>query len=105
MGSETQQSQHLIMKIAILLCPVAVATCRPQQEVAVVRYDAQPANGANFQYEIELDNGYQESRVGTAGSEGQSNMSGSFSIPLDDGTVAVYTYTADENGYNVERTQ
>ncbi|CAL4179885.1 unnamed protein product [Meganyctiphanes norvegica] len=97
------------MKIAaiVVACLLGVATSSPlpQQDVQVVRSEIQPADGANFQYEIELDNGYQESRVGTEGSEGQSNMSGSFSIPLEDGTVAVFTYVADELGYRVERTQ
>merc|ERR1712055_552479 len=103
-----RHSQLLNMKcIAILACMVAVATCNPlpQQDIQVVRNEITPAEGANFAYEIELDNGYQETRVGTAGSEGQSNMSGSFSIPLEDGTVAVFTYVADENGYRVERTK
>ncbi|CAL4088570.1 unnamed protein product, partial [Meganyctiphanes norvegica] len=87
------------MKSVILACLVAVATCRPQEEVAIIRQTDTGVNGAVFQNEFEADNGINQVQAGAEGSAGQSNLSGSFSVPLEDGGFGTLTYVADENGY------
>ncbi|KAK4304198.1 hypothetical protein Pmani_023832 [Petrolisthes manimaculis] len=56
----------------------------------------------NFKYSFETENGIKVTVVGKPGTEGQSNMQGSYSYPLPDGTVVQVTYVADENGYRAE---
>ncbi|CAL4106785.1 unnamed protein product, partial [Meganyctiphanes norvegica] len=89
------------MKVFILACLVAVATCRPQEEipVAIIRQTDTGVEGAVFANEFEADNGINQAQAGAEGSAGQSNLSGSFSVPLEEGGFGTLTYVADENGY------
>ncbi|XP_071552012.1 cuticle protein AM1239-like isoform X1 [Panulirus ornatus] len=93
------------MKLAILLCLVAVAAAAPQNpdHLAETVVDERVDQGdGNFNYRFETTNGINEERVGTPGSNGQSNFRGSFSYILPDGNQVVVTYVADENGHNAE---
>ncbi|KAK3857453.1 hypothetical protein Pcinc_036286 [Petrolisthes cinctipes] len=56
----------------------------------------------NFKYSFETENGIKVEVEGKPGSKGQSNMQGSYSFPLPDGTLVQVTYVADENGYRAE---
>ncbi|XP_042890996.1 cuticle protein AMP1A-like [Penaeus japonicus] len=90
------------MKLIIFACLAAVALARPQapESEAETLLDERSDNGdGNFQYTFETSNGIRANKVGTPGSEGQSNMEGSFSFPLADGTIAEVSFIADENGY------
>ncbi|XP_042891004.1 cuticle protein AMP4-like [Penaeus japonicus] len=90
------------MKLIIFACLAAVALARPQRpdSEAETVLDERSDNGdGNFQYTFETSNGISSSNQGTPGSEGQSNMQGSFSFPLADGTIAQVSFIADENGY------
>merc|ERR1712179_685825 len=84
------------MKIIILAAFVALAAARPQFDddlappVAIIREEADPIDGANFRHEFEADNGI--SQV----------MTGSYSFPLPDGTIATFNWVADANGFRVE---
>ncbi|KAK8745552.1 hypothetical protein OTU49_000260 [Cherax quadricarinatus] len=92
------------MKFVIFACLAAVAAAAPQlgqkPELAeILRDDREDAGDGNFKYDFETSNGIKQSVTGYPGSEGQSNMQGSFSFPLDDGSLATYTFVADEGGY------
>ncbi|XP_063598396.1 cuticle protein AMP1A-like [Penaeus indicus] len=89
------------MKLIVLACLAAVALARPQKDSeAETILDERSDNGdGNFQYTFQTSNGISSSNTGTPGSEGQSNMQGSFSFPLPEGGVAEFTFVADENGY------
>ncbi|KAK4304199.1 hypothetical protein Pmani_023833 [Petrolisthes manimaculis] len=118
------------MKLVILIC-LAITACtvygfegRPfalerQTAVIVTRFETAiahthtpyPGNvsehredqgDGNFKYSFETENGIKVKVVGKPGTEGQSNMQGSYSYPLNDGTVVQVTYVADENGYRAE---
>ncbi|XP_071551677.1 cuticle protein AMP4-like [Panulirus ornatus] len=92
------------MNPVILFCLAAVAVAAPQfQEVfptAQITVDErqEDANGS-FNYVFEADNGIAVEASGTPGSQGQTNMQGSFRFPLPDGTIAEVRYVADENGF------
>merc|ERR1711872_578329 len=94
------------MKITILAALVAFAAAAPQFEeapfVAIIREDAEPINGANFRHEFEADNGIVQSMAGSADGTGAQVMSGSYSFPLPDGTIATFDWVADANGFRVE---
>merc|ERR1711915_175116 len=68
-----------------------IIACRRQDNTGVV--------GAVFSHEFEAENGIIQAKAGAEGSAGQSNFDGSFSVPLEDGSLGVITYVADENGY------
>merc|ERR1712029_1320679 len=85
---------------------VAIAAARPQFEdhdfVAIIREDSVPIDGANFRHEFEADNGIAQSVVGSADESGASVMSGTYSFPLPDGTIATITWVADAAGFRAE---
>ncbi|XP_050720641.1 cuticle protein AM1159-like [Eriocheir sinensis] len=92
------------MKLAVFACLLALAAAapRPDQD-AVVTLDERTDNGdGTFSLRLETSNGIAEERTGVVGSEGQSNMQGSYSFTLPDGTVAVVTFVADEGGFRPE---
>jgi len=94
------------MKITILAALVAFAAAAPQFEeapfVAIIREDAEPINGANFRHEFEADNGIVQSMAGSSDDTGAQVMSGSYSFPLPDGTIATFNWVADALGFRVE---
>ncbi|CAL4094853.1 unnamed protein product, partial [Meganyctiphanes norvegica] len=84
---------------------VAFAAARPQLEdepVAIIREESDPIDGANFRHEFEADNGISQSMVGSAAEDGTQVMSGSYSFPLPDGTIATFNWVADALGFRVE---
>ena len=84
---------------------VAFAAARPQLEeepVAMFREESDPIDGANFRHEFEADNGISQSMVGSAAEDGTQVMSGSYSFPLPDGTIATFNWVADALGFRVE---
>ncbi|CAL4068313.1 unnamed protein product [Meganyctiphanes norvegica] len=93
------------MKLIIFAALLAFAAARPQLEdepVAIIREESDPIDGANFRHEFEADNGISQSMVGSAAEDGTQVMSGSYSFPLPDGTIATFNWVADALGFRVE---
>ncbi|CAL4147841.1 unnamed protein product, partial [Meganyctiphanes norvegica] len=95
------------MKLIIFAALVAFAAARPQFEeeaipVFVIREESDPIEGANFRHEFEADNGLSQSMVGSADENGAQVMTGSYSFPLPDGTIATFNWVADALGFRVE---
>ncbi|KAK4304196.1 hypothetical protein Pmani_023830 [Petrolisthes manimaculis] len=99
------------MQFVLLACLAAVAVAAPQignqqnyrqDPIAILRDERDDFGDGNFRYEFETENGILTNAVGTPGSQGQSNIQGFFSFPLDDGTIAEVRYVADEYGYRPE---
>merc|ERR1712198_145830 len=92
------------MKVIIFAALVAFAAARPQfdeEPIAIVREESDPIDGANFRHEFEADNGIVQSMVGSADESGAQVMSGSYSFPLPDGTIATFDWEADASGFRV----
>ncbi|XP_042890829.1 cuticle protein AMP4-like [Penaeus japonicus] len=96
------------MKLTLLVCltGIVAASALPQFQDRHPEYTAETVlderedrGDGNFRYRFETTNGINAEKVGTPGSEGQSNMQGAFSFPLPEGGVAQFSYIADENGY------
>merc|ERR1711970_1548939 len=93
------------MKLIIFAALVAFAAARPQFEeepVAILREESDPIDGASFRHEFEADNGLTQSMVGSADENGAQVMSGSYSFPLPDGSIATINWVADANGFRAE---
>merc|ERR1712236_157377 len=92
------------MKSIIFAALLAVATCRPQDEIGVewVHEEAEPIDGYKFKHEFELDNGIAQSIVGHADETGAHWMTGSYVYPLGDGTFGPVTFVADQYGFRPE---
>merc|ERR1711955_25213 len=103
MGYFTTSPTHTNMKAVIFACLLALGSCRPQnfdeEPIAILRQDNSGVVGAVFQHEFEAENGIIQAKAGAEGSAGQSNLQGSYSVPLEDGSLGTVTYVADENGY------
>merc|ERR1712128_4355 len=96
------------MKIIIFAALVAFAAARPQFEeefVAILREESDPIDGANFRHEFEADNGLSQSLIGSADENGAAVMSGSYSFPLPDGSIATFDWVADANGFRAQQAQ
>nr|XP_027208971.1 cuticle protein AMP1A-like [Penaeus vannamei] len=90
------------MKIIILACLAALAVATPQFEdrvVALLRDDRVANEDGTFSYALEADNGINTAVEGVVGSAGQINQAGSYTYTLADGTQAVVTFVANENGF------
>ncbi|XP_027208966.2 cuticle protein AMP1A-like [Penaeus vannamei] len=90
------------MKTIILACLVAVAVAAPQlqeREVVLLRDDRIANEDGTFSYALEADNGINTAVEGVVGSAGQINQAGSYTITLEDGTQAVVSFIANENGF------
>merc|ERR1712198_288013 len=98
-----------IMKTVIFAAALVLVTAAPQeprpvqpQPLQILQDDrVQPENGA-YAFKIETENGISQSEEGVAGVEGQTNVQGSYSYLLDDGSVVEVKYRADENGFQAE---
>ncbi|CAL4092937.1 unnamed protein product [Meganyctiphanes norvegica] len=93
------------MKLIICAALVAFAAARPQLEeepVAIILEESDPIDGANFRHVFEADNGISQSMIGSAAEDGTQVMSGSYSFPLPDGTIATFDWVADAAGFRVE---
>merc|ERR1712198_541104 len=100
MGYNSSRS-NTNMKPFIFACLMVLASCRPQEPetIAIVRQENSGVVGAVFNHEFEAENGIIQAKAGAEGSAGQSNFQGSYSVPLDDGSLGTLTYVADESGY------
>ncbi|KAG7176963.1 cuticle protein AM1159-like [Homarus americanus] len=93
------------MKLVLLACLVALAAAapRPDEDEAKILVDERQATAdGNFNYRYETENGISEDRLGTPGSEGQSNMQGTFSYTSPEGVFVIVTYIADEFGFKAD---
>merc|ERR1712055_1047128 len=108
MGFATTNTHTDNMKLIIVAALVAFAAAAPQFQddeiipVAILREESDPIDGANFRHEFEADNGISQSMVGSADENGAQVMSGSYSFPLPDGTIATFNWVADALGFRVE---
>ncbi|XP_047478881.1 cuticle protein AMP1A-like [Penaeus chinensis] len=90
------------MKTIVLACLIAVAVAAPQlqeREVVLLRDDRIANEDGSFSYALEADNGINTAVEGAVGSAGQINQAGSYTLTLEDGTQAVVTFVANENGF------
>ncbi|XP_063598363.1 cuticle protein AMP1A-like [Penaeus indicus] len=90
------------MKTIVLACLIAVAVAAPQlqeREVVLLRDDRIANEDGTFSYALEADNGINTAVEGAVGSAGQINQAGSYTLTLEDGTQAVVTFVANENGF------
>ncbi|XP_050720551.1 cuticle protein AM1199-like [Eriocheir sinensis] len=106
------------MKLLVVLSLAAVALASPQfgsgrrfpvpqprsdhKHIAILSDNRYDNGDGNFGYDFETEHGIDVEAKGTPGSKGQSNIGGSYKFILPDGTQAVVTYIADENGYRAE---
>ncbi|XP_068226249.1 cuticle protein AM1159-like [Palaemon carinicauda] len=94
------------MKFIIFACLLALTLAAPQQlqdPVAITRDERVDNGDGSFQYIFEAENGISAQAAGVPGIEGQTNIQGSYSFPLPDGSgIAVVSYVADENGFRAE---
>nr|XP_027208970.1 cuticle protein AMP1A-like [Penaeus vannamei] len=67
--------------------------------VALLRDDRVANEDGTFSYALEADNGINTAVEGVVGSAGQINQAGSYTYTLADGTQAVVTFVANENGF------
>ncbi|XP_042887679.1 cuticle protein AM1159-like [Penaeus japonicus] len=91
------------MNLLVLFALVVVAAAAPQQPPVAILLDERvpPENGA-YSFQFQAENGIVQSETGAPGSQGQSNVQGVFSFPLEDGSVAEVRYQADENGFQAQ---
>ncbi|XP_071551772.1 cuticle protein AM1239-like [Panulirus ornatus] len=92
------------MKLVVLACLAAVAVAAPQFQdfipiVNILRDERQDDGNGNFRYVFEADNGIAVEASGTPGSQGQSNIQGSFRFVFPEGNTADVRYIADESGF------
>ncbi|XP_027233829.2 cuticle protein AMP1A [Penaeus vannamei] len=90
------------MKIIVLACLAAVALAAPQLEERVVellRDDRVANEDGTYSYAVEADNGIKTAVSGSIGTEGQINQEGSYTFILEDGTQAIVSFVANENGF------
>merc|ERR1711962_636056 len=94
------------MKLLIIAAFVALAAAapRPQEEdfVAILREESDQIEGFNFRHQFEADNGLTNSLVGSADDSGAAVMTGIYSFPLPDGSIATFNWVADAAGFRVE---
>merc|ERR1711962_1844295 len=89
--------------------PQPVQTFQPQpqqvfsnQPVVGIRSQDAQQEGANFRNTFESEDGIAVEANGFQGSNGQSNMEGSYRFTLPDGSVAEVRWVADELGFRAE---
>ncbi|KAK8728621.1 hypothetical protein OTU49_009054, partial [Cherax quadricarinatus] len=90
------------MKLIVILAIVAVAVADklPASPVLILHSqqtnpDAAGAHSAEF----ESEDGIKVQVSGSQGPTGGANLIGSYSYPLEDGSIASVKYVADENGF------
>ncbi|XP_027208977.2 cuticle protein AMP1A [Penaeus vannamei] len=89
------------MKIIVLACLAAVAVAAKLEDrvVTLLRDDRVANEDGTFSYAVQADNGINTAVEGVVGSAGQINQQGSYTYTLADGTQAVVTFVANENGF------
>lgn len=68
----------LLPRQVVLACLLAVAAARPEKDATILKDERSDSGDGNFYYSFETSNGIQKTKTGRPGSEGQSNMDGSF---------------------------
>ncbi|MPC50238.1 Cuticle protein AM1159 [Portunus trituberculatus] len=101
-GHQQLTTHSTLQAVFACLLALAAAAPRPDQDATVVLDERTDNGDGTFTYRLETSNGIAEERTGVVGAEGQSNMQGSYSFTLPDGTIAVVTFIADELGYRPE---
>merc|ERR1711962_258274 len=116
MGLSYDSFKRHNMKLIIIAALVAFAAAAPRPQevevaldaeeevkpVAIIRQESEPIEGNNFRSEFEAENEIYSSLVGSADESGASVMSGSYSFPLPDGSIATFNWVADALGFRVE---
>ncbi|XP_027218499.1 cuticle protein AMP4 [Penaeus vannamei] len=92
------------MKLILVACLLAVAAAapRPQQDAQLLSETSENQGDGNFAYSYSIDNGINVDAAGSPGTAGQSNIVGSYTVPLADGGFAVIRYIANEDGFQPE---
>ncbi|XP_071551579.1 uncharacterized protein [Panulirus ornatus] len=107
------------MNLMVLACLATVVVGAPQfgrqfvqqqntlprqdyRPIAIVSYNRQDYGDGQLSYDFETENGIAVNAVSSQGLRGQSNIQGSYSFPLPDGTYAEVRYVADEEGFRAE---
>ncbi|CAL4086908.1 unnamed protein product, partial [Meganyctiphanes norvegica] len=103
----TRPNYNDSMNIFFVSSLLACAMAAPQQfqqglPIAILSQSNIPNELGNYQHQFETENGIVVQEQGFAGSAGQTNMEGSYSFPLPDGSFAEVRYIADENGFRAE---
>ncbi|CAL4180727.1 unnamed protein product [Meganyctiphanes norvegica] len=93
---------NIFVVSSLLVCAMAAPQQFNQIPIAILSQNNIAPEFGNFQHNFESENGIQVQGSGFAGSAGQTNMEGSYSFPLPDGSFAEVRYVADENGFRVE---
>merc|ERR1740137_328956 len=78
---------------------------RDVKESLILKDDRRQPIGGSYSYSIETENGITQNEVSEPGANGQSNVQGSYSYVLEDGSLAEVRYVADESGFRVESPQ
>ncbi|CAL4086906.1 unnamed protein product, partial [Meganyctiphanes norvegica] len=97
-----KHKMNIFVVSSLLACAMAAPQQFDQIPVAILSQDNSPNELGNFAHNFEAENGIVVQGQGFAGSAGQTNMEGSYSFPLPDGSFAEVRYVADENGFRVE---
>ncbi|KAG7158119.1 Cuticle protein, partial [Homarus americanus] len=78
------QSHSVNMKLVVFACLVAVAVAAPQirgdapEYAEIIAYENEDSGDGNFRYSFQTSNGINQNARGYPGSQGQSNIEGSF---------------------------
>ncbi|XP_068249117.1 cuticle protein AMP4-like [Palaemon carinicauda] len=99
----------MAVKIAIVLLFVALAVAdkmplvNPPPVIAILKNEQHtPDEFGNHNSDFEAANGIEVHISGSQGENGGANVIGSWSYPLEDGSLAEFKFVADENGYQPE---
>merc|ERR1711970_1040478 len=100
------QEQEIVQEVVqdvvpeVIQEPIQLAVPVP---VAILHQEYSPNNeGGAFNHAFEAEDGTSVSAAGSVGSAGQVNIEGSYTFTLEDGTLAVVTYLANEAGFKAE---
>ncbi|XP_068249121.1 cuticle protein AMP4-like [Palaemon carinicauda] len=94
-----------LILIASLVAAVAMTDERPLASpvIAILKNEQHtPDEFGNHNSDFEAANGIEVHISGSQGESGGANVIGSWSYPLEDGTIASLKFVADENGYQPE---
>lgn len=68
----------LFLRQILFACLLAVTVARPEKDATILVDERSDSGDGNFYYNYETSNGIKKTKTGRPGSEGQSNMDGSF---------------------------
>ncbi|XP_069996607.1 cuticle protein AMP4-like [Penaeus vannamei] len=92
------------MRVLFLAAALVLAAAAPQEPrpIAILLNERVAPEGGAYSFKIETENGIVQSEEGAPGLEGQTNVQGVFSFPMEDGSIAEVRYLADENGFQAQ---